>query len=150
MERVELYRYAVSNFVGTSKFHVPYADIPTSGSLNPQGFRGYSGRVIEVEVTTVDQVVGNSTVDLVKIDVEGFEDKVLEGMENTLLRSKPSLIIECLPDGPYKKVEVILKHFGYQVYKLSLKGPKMAKRVQPRRDHENFLFIHPDRNTFVW
>lgn len=149
-DRCEVYRLAVSNFVGTAHMHVPYGDIPTSASLNPSGFRGYDGELIEVSVTTVDAIVGKRQVDLVKIDVEGFEPQVLEGMQNTLKSSYPSLFIECLPDGPYQQVEEILSNFGYHIYALTRKGPVRVAHVIPRRMfYENFLFIHPTRGIQI-
>ena len=143
-DQCEVYQIAVSNFIGTAQMHIPLGDLPTSASLNPKGFRGFDGILLEVPVTTVDAVVGEKPVDLAKIDVEGFEPQVLEGMQHTLQRSHPTLFIECLPDGPYGRVEEILKDLGYQIYLLSHKGPIQVDRVIPRRMYyENFLFIHP-------
>jgi FkbM family methyltransferase len=144
-DRCEAHRMAVSNFVGTAQMHVPFGDLPTSASLNTDGFRGLSGTLVEVPVTTVDAVMGDKPVDLAKIDVEGFEPQVLEGMQMTLRRFRPALFIECLPDGPYREVEEILKNLGYQIYLLSHNGPIQVEQVIPRRIyHENFLFIHPE------
>jgi len=144
-DRCEVYQTAVSNFVGTAKMHIPPGDLPTSASLNPKGFRGFDGILQQVPVTTIDAVVGERTVDLVKIDVEGFEPQVLEGMQMTLQRFRPALFIECLPDGPYQQVEEMLKVQGYQIYALTRKGPVNVERVIPRRMHyENFLFTHPE------
>jgi len=144
-DRCEAHRMAVSNFVGTAQMHIPFGDLPTSASLNTDGFRGFSGTLVEVPVTTVDAVMGDKPVDLAKIDVEGFEPQVLEGMRMTLRRFRPALFIECLPDGPYREVEEILKNLGYQIYLLSHNGPIQVEQVTPRRMyHENFLFIHPE------
>jgi FkbM family methyltransferase len=144
-DRCEAHRMAVSNFVGTAQMHIPFGDLPTSASLNTDGFRGFSGTLVEVPVTTVDAVMGDKPVDLAKIDVEGFEPQVLEGMRMTLRRFRPALFIECLPDGPYREVEEILKNLGYQIYLLSHNGPIQVEQVTPRRVyHENFLFIHPE------
>ena len=52
---------------------------------------------IIVETITLDTFIGNNNigkVDLLKIDVEGVEDKVLEGMEKTIIKDKPVLLIE--------------------------------------------------------
>lgn len=149
-DRCEVYPVAVSSFIGTAQMHIPYGDLPTSASLNPTGFRGFEGALVEVPVTTVDAIVGERSVDLVKIDVEGFEPQVLEGMQGALRRSYPSLFIECLPDGPYRQVEEILGDFGYQIYALLREGPIRVERVIPRRMfYENFLFVHPVRGIQI-
>lgn len=113
-QRCEVRQQAVSNRVGSAPFHVPLGEVPSSASLDPTGFRGYDGSIIQVPVTTVDTVIPpGCSVDLVKIDVEGFEHLVLEGMQRVLRESSPDIFIECLPDGPYKAVEHILSSFGY-------------------------------------
>ncbi len=141
---------AVSNFIGEAQFHVPFGDLPTSASLNPSGFRGFNGALIRVPVTTVDAIVGAREVDLAKIDVEGFEDRVLEGMQTVLTKSHPTLLVECVPDGPHRRVEEILKDFGYYIYALRREGPARVERVAPERMYyENFMFIHPERGGVI-
>jgi len=58
-----------------------------------------------------------------KIDVEGAEARVLEGMHQTLRRSSPVLLIEVHDDPPHDRVEVrkvlpLLFDAGYSVYSL--------------------------------
>lgn len=94
--------------------------------------------------------MGDRRVDLAKIDAEGFEPYVLEGMQRILKSSYPQLFIECLPDGPYRLVEEILRDFGYQIYALTQGGPVRVSRLIPRRMfHENFLFLHPERGIQI-
>ena len=53
-------------------------------------------------------------VDLVKIDVEGYEVNVLNGMALTAQRCKPLIFIEVLPNGPRGEVAEILTQWGYK------------------------------------
>jgi FkbM family methyltransferase len=56
---------------------------------------------VDIEVRKLDDVVnvlGLTTVDFVKIDVEGFEYAVLEGARHTLKKFQPTLFVE-LDDG---------------------------------------------------
>lgn len=130
--RCQLREEAVSDTVGLANVHVPYGDMPTSASLHSVGFRGAEGTMINVKVTTVDAVCSQCRdVDLVKIDVEGFEEKVLEGMRKTVARMKPTIIVECNPDGPYVAVESILSASGYRFYHLSRQGPVAARKIIP-------------------
>jgi FkbM family methyltransferase len=59
-----------------------------------------SGEGAEVEATTLDDWVqerGLARLDLVKIDVEGSEPRVLDGARRTLERHRPALVVECNP-----------------------------------------------------
>ncbi len=46
-------------------------------------------------------------VDLIKLDVEGHERRVLEGAQETILRCRPALIIEMFVHGSFEDVQKI-------------------------------------------
>lgn len=46
-----------------------------------------------VPVTTLDSILGSTKIDVMKIDVEGYEFKVFGGSETTLLANPPKLIV---------------------------------------------------------
>jgi FkbM family methyltransferase len=130
--RCDLRAEAVSDQTGTARFHVPFGEVPSSASLNLEGFRGYDGELIDVPVSTVDGLFPHQTdIDLIKIDVEGFEDKALAGMTQLLRRCRPSLIIECNPDGPHRAVESLLKGLGYVFYHLCAGGAVKRDSLAP-------------------
>jgi len=140
--RCHTYNQAVSNIVGETKLHVPLGEcLALSASLNPDGFRGYEGFLIDIPVTTIDTLCSNEHIDLVKIDVEGFEDKVLEGMQQVLSNSAPDLIIECNCDGPFLNIENLLAKFGYQFFHLRAAGPVAVDKIVPdeKQLYRNFL-----------
>jgi FkbM family methyltransferase len=130
--RCRLRNEAVSDQVGSLPLHVPHSDLPTSASLNVHGFRGISGELIQVPVTTIDSVLSEpNRVDLVKIDVEGFEAEVLQGMNLVLARSKPAIIVECNPDGPFRAVQKALRCYGYHFFHLTKTGPTPKTDIVP-------------------
>ena len=47
---------------------------------------------IEVEMKRLDEIINEESIDLMKIDVEGAEDLVLEGARNCLKRTKMVII----------------------------------------------------------
>jgi FkbM family methyltransferase len=134
---------AVSNSIGTIKMRVPFGDMPTSASIRIEGYRTRGDKLIDVPVTTLDTYFGNRPVDLVKIDVEGSEDKVLEGMQHVLATWSPSLIIECNPDGHFQSIQDILEGFGYRFYHLRKGGPINVDRIIPhgQKEERNFLCV---------
>jgi FkbM family methyltransferase len=51
-------------------------------------------KFIEVEMKPLDEIINEESIDLIKIDVEGAEDQVLEGARNCLKRTKMVIIEE--------------------------------------------------------
>jgi FkbM family methyltransferase len=69
---------------------------------------------VEVEMKPLDEIVNEESIDLMKIDVEGAEDLVLEGARNCLRRTK-IVIIERSESFP--KAYRILKEEGFKLRK---------------------------------
>lgn len=141
---------AVSDRTGTAELHVPRSLVPSSASLDQHGFRNIAGELIEVEVTTLDDdcSVGRP-VDLVKIDVEGFEDKVLAGMSRILGRDRPTIVCECNPDGPYQAVESMLSAHEYAFFHLRAPGPVRIPHItpDPEQRFRNFACVPAEDNA---
>ncbi len=146
--RCHALEFAVSNSIGFSDFCELEGGIPTSSSFNVNGFRGYKGNVYKVKTTTIDamSLIPFNKVDLVKIDVEGYEDIVLEGMKVLFENCRPSIIIECNYDGPFLSVERILKGYGYNFYHITSDGLKYTDRISPDLTGKflNFLCLPSD------
>ncbi|WP_377807309.1 FkbM family methyltransferase [Azospirillum sp. A29] len=66
--------------------------------------------------TDLLELAGETTVDLVKIDVEGAETQVLHGMVEILERCGPDLLIECLDQDSADRVDAILRPLGYRFH----------------------------------
>jgi len=67
---------------------------------------------IEVEMKPLDEIINEESIDLIKIDVEGVEDLVLEGARNLLNRTK-MIIIEKNKES-FPNVYKILKEEGFR------------------------------------
>jgi FkbM family methyltransferase len=97
-ENIVTTRVAVSNRVGPATLFLTSLD---SGRHSTHHHGLPEGGTVAVEATTLDaflQAEGWPTVDLVKIDVEGAELEVLEGMDQLLRKSSElKLIIEFNP-----------------------------------------------------
>ncbi len=90
-------------------------------------------KLIHVEVDTLDNFLShhsiNQKIDFVKMDVEGMEYQVLEGMKQILSKYKPILYLETLisTEGALgfpvlKHIEEYLKSLDYKLYAFDAKG----------------------------
>lgn len=66
------------------------------------------------KLDTIIESLKIESVDLIKIDVEGAEDKVLEGATKILDEYEPKLLIEIHGSEPWSKCERILEDHGYE------------------------------------
>lgn len=89
--------------------------------------------------------------DVIKIDVEGFENEVISGMQTTIRAHRPCVIVECLDDNNQildtvavkARVAGLLDLFGpgYQAKHIEEASGRFTDDIQGR----NSLFIHEDR-----
>jgi FkbM family methyltransferase len=100
--------FALSDYCGPAAF---------DHSRGHQSRLAGEGRLI-VEVTTVDSLVERGHIpppDIMKIDVEGYEEQVLRGSKDTLRRYHP--VVLCDYNGPntFDLVTRVLKPLGYGI-----------------------------------
>jgi FkbM family methyltransferase len=92
---VEIHGFALSNEDGTANFGLDAFGGHRSSLLPTQDHQ-----VMTIRTRRLDDVVGRRQIDIVKIDVEGFEAEVLDGARVTIERDLPCLIIECFHRPP--------------------------------------------------
>ncbi|RIB35237.1 MAG: hypothetical protein BXU00_02835 [Candidatus Nanoclepta minutus] len=81
--------------------------------------------VLGLKLDTVIDLLGidPKDIDVIKIDVEGAEYFVLQGMKKALKDGKPVLVIEIWEDSKYKEKTIeLLKKYGYKMIKELDKG----------------------------
>ncbi len=106
---------------GLFPFHVSYRDDSSTFVVAGQAQKNSSGDVL-VNVKTLNQIVAESgapTPDLVKIDAEGFDLKVLAGASNLLGKTDIFLVeaVVCAPDfeNTMGRVLETMANAGYRV-----------------------------------
>jgi FkbM family methyltransferase len=99
------------------------------GSVNEDianaNIRSVATKVVEIDIDTLDNQLKKNQLpkpDFIKIDVEGMEKEVIEGMLRTIIEIKPDLFIEMHAADSRKKqenavkiVNLLLDH-GYAIY----------------------------------
>ncbi len=130
-EPVEDHRACFIKNVKGANLH-PFAcgDKPDRVSFGtPQ--EGHTGHTVvvpgdDVEVVVLDDY-GFTDVSFVKVDCEGYELFVLKGLEQTILRDKPTIIVEQKPDNAVRygleetQAVTYLKDLG-MIFKAKLSG----------------------------
>lgn len=95
--RATIYPYALSDQSGNTTFQF-VKNAPAYSGLNQRAYAIANPEIeeIQVEVKTLDELIPDSLrIDLIKIDVEGGEFKVLKGAKETLKRNQPLVVFEC-------------------------------------------------------
>src|SRR5262245_8722359 len=123
LRNVTSYAVALSDHEGTVPFFEATHDHLGISSLRP--LDSTQARRVEVRCTTLDSLLPASTrVRLAKIDVEGAEMLVLEGMRGVLERDSPYLVLELTDEflrkvrGSAAEVVAFLRGLGYTLYRI--------------------------------
>ncbi len=110
---------AVGSSAGMATLYDPSVDAsaPTSASLSAEFTKRHFGDMpgTPVEVVTIDEFCERGQLPricLVKLDVEGYEDHALRGMQATLRRDKPIVLMEVLPEYEAKLRATVFEVLG--------------------------------------
>ncbi len=116
-ESVKVHNCALSNRKGKFQIYIPFLlgqPVPSLASLEKRN-GDYKVRIVKVD--KVDNY-DFEDVDLIKIDVEGHEEYVIEGARNLIKRNMPILIVEIEQRHIQKQIEEVFR----SILKLNYSG----------------------------
>lgn len=129
---------ALSDFDGEASFTT---DLECSNQLAADAARGVPVRVSKLD-SSLDELRTQS-VDLLKIDAEGFDEPVLRGALETLRRHRPTVIVEIWGGGV--SVRRLLESAGYRAYSYDYED-RVLRELPPEFAGEgNLVAVHESR-----
>ena len=127
LTNVQARHMAIGDFDGETDFPVPSLLAPRN--FGATGMDAAVDRNETVLMRKLDTLFPTQTIGTIKIDVEGFESKVLAGAEKVILRDRPSVLFEANPgytnadnaqwflDRGYRLFWLHVPNYGFGNYK---------------------------------
>jgi len=150
LTQVSIERAALTDREGWIELHVPRSTrfIPTTASTSAD-FRP-DCQILRVRATTLDDHVrrrGVEAVDLLKIDTEATEPRVLAGGRETLRRHRPLIVCEVLEGLTEDALEQVLAPLGYRYFWIAEEGPIETRAIEGhnRSAEANYLFVPEEK-----
>lgn len=160
LNNVVLYNNACSDEetnVYLPKFIIPLQNVENLGDITPN----YNIKIndnYEIKSVIVDKL-GLSKIDFIKIDVQGWEIKVINGLKEILERDKPYLIVEfeyfqlAKDNRTCSELADVLRTNGYYIYYLDYEYPSdhiCVHYTKLKEFNEYFkedIFDHKEQNN---
>jgi len=100
IENISIYPVGLGDSMGKSTFYEPPESNLGTGSF-VEGLQPTTEHVTELEIVTGDSLFAGPPriqIDLVKMDIEGYEKPALSGLQETLAASRPIVVMEITID----------------------------------------------------
>ena len=137
-QQVEIIPYAIADTEGTVEFYGPDADDAGSGNGHViAGAASGQAGIIRVETRRLDAILPATQIerlDLIKIDVEGFEWPVLQGAERSIEKFRPHIVFEYNAEYASRgggTAKLLEEYFQKHRYRLFAIGRNWAEAVEP-------------------
>ncbi|MBX9879271.1 MAG: FkbM family methyltransferase [Candidatus Obscuribacterales bacterium] len=160
LETVTLFQLAASDIDGKADFAVDTLSGATGTlEVRTRNFGeiqwGKVAPIIQVDQAKLDSIAAREQLpvpDLIKIDVEGAEHRVLDGLKQTIQRSQPMLIIECV-DSKTRDILAWLQSLGYELMDACNAGPyrpssQMVLAIPQRYESERIALVEEWKENF--
>ena len=132
LSNIRLVNAGLSDKIGTLVLNVPRHN---PGEASFANVEGSDSETFECAVKTGDEEFADLTVACIKIDVEGFEVRVLDGFKTVIERDRPWIITEVVRthlqrDGHLPEdLGEVLDPYGYTPYRIGFSGIGKWKKI---------------------
>ncbi len=132
VNNVTIFPVALGDRTETGTFHPPVGSNTGTGTLGDWLPPNAAQEVIAVEVAKGDEFFEANnlpSISLLKMDVEGYESRVIEGLRCTLLRDRPPMLMEI--QGPTRSGFETAERLQTLLYPNHLLFEVVSSRSQP-------------------
>lgn len=151
--RITIEPVGLSNETGSFRFYETINDqgfVSTSSSLDIQHVQVVGGEHVErtIRTTTLDDfadALGEKTISLMKIDVEGHEHAVISGGRQTLARHRPILTVEFLGSAESGPIDDLLVRDNYLAFAMAPGELRQRERMMFFEDAWNHLLVPAEK-----
>jgi hypothetical protein len=111
-------------------------------------------KIVEVDVplekfTTLFDKYNFTSLDLIKIDVEGHVIQVLTSMIDLIKKFKPAILVEILSDDIAKSLNKLLEGVKYNFIEIDeISKPRIVKQLN-NNHHHNYLLCSDNHKNFL-
>lgn len=102
----------------------------------------------EIECKRLDDFEFEGKIGVIKIDVEGMEEKVLLGAKETITKNRPLIYVEAINQNAYSSIDEVLDDLGYIYYKTFNATPTHLYVPQESINEKDMLKIMLSKNAF--
>jgi FkbM family methyltransferase len=136
LANVRVLQYAVSDIGGSAFLQIPEVEHPSGeGSLRA---KGPVQKEFAIETRRLDEVLEDlriDHVDVMKVDVEGFEAHVFRGGDQMLRKSRPAIVFEVndlyqREAGFSSPAMDVLRELGYSFYGIGVQSSGTVNLIQ--------------------
>lgn len=131
----------------------PGQELQLSGDNSLVNFKMDDRKTIKVKQTTLDRYLSENIirhVDLMKIDTETTEHRVLRGAEHTVKKFRPIILCEVIKNFNEKLIEQFFGDMDYRFYKIEPNQLMECTSICDLQEEKNdFFFVPPEKHTRV-
>lgn len=151
--RISIEPVGLSNETGSFLFYETINDlgfVSTSSSLEQHHVQAVGGEHVErkIRTTTLDdfaKTLGEKTISLMKMDVEGHEHAVISGGRQTLAKHRPILTVELLGNAETGPIDDLLVRDNYFTFAMAPGELRQRDRMMFFADAWNHLLVPAEK-----
>lgn len=154
IENIFVNRCGLASKAGELTLSVPLINWG-EGTFGKSSYSDENTYQIQVDVKIGDNILKKETPTLIKIDVEGFEYNVIQGLQRTIKQHHPIIITEIVAKHlkscgtSVQEIKTLIESMGYTGFKLNLKKHGTGhdwelKEFDPETKEFDAVWLHPD------